>query len=96
MALRQLQVEVLTKREDFGVVSRMSGESKASLSSNYRWENIIMPAPVALNALGACAVATGSQKANAKFAPPREGFKYLRYVTYSDRTLDRTKSNSAQ
>ncbi|PNP83963.1 hypothetical protein FNYG_02651 [Fusarium nygamai] len=77
MALNQLQVEVLTKREDFGIVSPMSGESKASLSSQYRWENIIMPAPVALNALGACAVATGSQKANTTFEPPREGFKYL-------------------
>ncbi|RBR22480.1 hypothetical protein FVER53590_10768 [Fusarium verticillioides] len=77
MALNQRQVEVLTERDDFGIVSRMSGESKASLSSQYRWENIIMPAPVALNALGACAVATGSQKANATFSPPREGFKYL-------------------
>ncbi|KAF5597027.1 hypothetical protein FPANT_4181 [Fusarium pseudoanthophilum] len=77
MALNQRQVEVLTKREDFGVVSRMSGESKASLSSQYRWEKIIMPAPVALNALGACAVATGSQTAKATFKPPREGFKYL-------------------
>ncbi|KAF5620869.1 uncharacterized protein FTJAE_11548 [Fusarium tjaetaba] len=77
MALNQRQVEVLTKREDFGVVSRLSGESKASLSSQYRWENIVMPAPVALNALGACAVATGSQTAKATFIPPREGFKYL-------------------
>ncbi|KAF5723703.1 hypothetical protein FMUND_1637 [Fusarium mundagurra] len=77
MALNQRQVEVLTKREDFDVVARMSGESKASLSSRYRWENIILPAPVALNALGACAVATSSQKANTTFAPPREGFKYL-------------------
>ncbi|KAG9495125.1 hypothetical protein J7337_013360 [Fusarium musae] len=77
MALNQRQVEVLTKRDDFGIVSRMSGESKASLSSQYRCENIIMPAPVALNALGACAVATGSQKANITFAPPKEGFKYL-------------------
>ncbi|KAH7215842.1 hypothetical protein DER44DRAFT_856565 [Fusarium oxysporum] len=55
----------------------MSGESKASLSSQYRWENILTPAPVALNALGACAVATGSQKANTTFAPLKEGFKYL-------------------
>ncbi|KAF5567941.1 hypothetical protein FNAPI_517 [Fusarium napiforme] len=77
MALNQRQVEVLTKREDFGVVSRMSGESKASLTSQYRWENIVMPAPVALNALGACAVATGSPTAKATFKPPREGFKYL-------------------
>ncbi|KAF5551215.1 hypothetical protein FMEXI_3331 [Fusarium mexicanum] len=77
MALNQRQVEILTKREDFNVVGRMSGESKASLSSKYRWENIILPAPVALNALGACAVATGSQKANTTLAPPREGFKYL-------------------
>ncbi|KAF4503485.1 hypothetical protein FAGAP_266 [Fusarium agapanthi] len=71
MALNQRQVEFLTKREDFDVVGRMSGESKASLSSQYRWENIILPAPVALNALGACAVATGSQKANTAFAPPQ-------------------------
>ncbi|KAF5612376.1 uncharacterized protein FSUBG_1453 [Fusarium subglutinans] len=77
MALNQRQIEVLTKREDFNVVGRMSGESKASLSSQYRWENIVLPAPVALNALGACAVATGSQKANTTLAPPREGFKYL-------------------
>ncbi|KAF5979523.1 hypothetical protein FBULB1_5729 [Fusarium bulbicola] len=77
MALNQRQVEILTKREDFNVVGRMSGESKASLSSQYRWENIVLPAPVALNALGACAVATGSQKANTTLAPPREGFKYL-------------------
>ncbi|ENH66517.1 hypothetical protein FOC1_g10003644 [Fusarium oxysporum f. sp. cubense race 1] len=55
----------------------MSGESKASLSSQYQWENILTPAPLALNALGACAVATGSQKANTTFAPPKEGFKYL-------------------
>ncbi|KAH7468101.1 hypothetical protein FOMA001_g15485 [Fusarium oxysporum f. sp. matthiolae] len=56
----------------------MSGESKASLSFQYRWENILTPVPVALNALGACAVATGSQKANTAFAPPKEGFKHLR------------------
>ncbi|KAK2695728.1 hypothetical protein QWA68_003879 [Fusarium oxysporum] len=55
----------------------MSGESKVSLSSQYQWENILTPAPLALNALGACAVATGSQKANTTFAPPKEGFKYL-------------------
>ncbi|KAJ9414456.1 hypothetical protein FOXG_12355 [Fusarium oxysporum f. sp. lycopersici 4287] len=55
----------------------MSGESKASLSFQYRWENILTPVPVALNALGACAVATGSQKANTSFAPPKEGFKHL-------------------
>ncbi|KAJ4110721.1 hypothetical protein NW769_006891 [Fusarium oxysporum] len=55
----------------------MSGESKASLSSQYRWENILTPAPLAPNALGVCAVATGSQKANTTFAPPKEGFKYL-------------------
>ncbi|KAK2472423.1 hypothetical protein H9L39_16303 [Fusarium oxysporum f. sp. albedinis] len=55
----------------------MSGESKASLSFQYRWENILTPVPVALNALGACAVATGSQKANTAFAPPKEGFKHL-------------------
>ncbi|EXK82133.1 hypothetical protein FOQG_13518 [Fusarium oxysporum f. sp. raphani 54005] len=55
----------------------MPGESKASLSSQYRWENILTPAPLAPNALGACAVATGSQKANTTFAPPKEGFKYL-------------------
>ncbi|RBA17902.1 hypothetical protein FPRO05_10920 [Fusarium proliferatum] len=77
MALNQRQVEVLTRREDFDVVGRISGESKASLSSQYRWENIVLPAPVALNALGACAVATGSQKANITFSPPKEGFKYL-------------------
>ncbi|KAF5691799.1 hypothetical protein FDENT_3166 [Fusarium denticulatum] len=77
MALNQRQVEVLTKREDFNVVGRMSGESKASLSSQYRWENIVLPAPVALNALGACAVATGSQNANTTFAHPKEGCKYL-------------------
>ncbi|EXK29056.1 hypothetical protein FOMG_14895 [Fusarium oxysporum f. sp. melonis 26406] len=77
MALNQRQVEVLTRREGFDVVGRMSGESKASLSFQYRWENILTPVPVALNALGACAVATGSQKANTTFAPPKEGFKYL-------------------
>ncbi|EXL42316.1 hypothetical protein FOCG_15664 [Fusarium oxysporum f. sp. radicis-lycopersici 26381] len=55
----------------------MSGESKASLSFQYRWENILTSVPVALNALGACAVATGSQKANTTFAPPKEGFKHL-------------------
>ncbi|KAL9561011.1 hypothetical protein ACKAV7_014855 [Fusarium commune] len=36
-----------------------------------------MPAPVALNALGAYVVATGSKKANTTFAPPKEGFRYL-------------------
>ncbi|KAI3580140.1 hypothetical protein IWW34DRAFT_804767 [Fusarium oxysporum f. sp. albedinis] len=77
MALNQRQVEVLTRREGFDVVGRMSGESKASLSFQYRWENILTPVPVALNALGACAVATGSQKANTAFAPPKEGFKHL-------------------
>lgn len=96
MALNQRQVEVLTRREDFDVVGRISGESKASLSSQYRWENIVLPAPVALNALGACAVATGSQKANITFSPPKEGFKYLRYVNDSDSKWYRTKVNSAQ
>ncbi|WJG37291.1 uncharacterized protein FOBCDRAFT_254525 [Fusarium oxysporum Fo47] len=77
MALNQRQVEVLTRREGFDVAGRMSGESKASLSFQYRWEYILTSVPVALNALGACAVATGSQKANTTFAPPKEGFKHL-------------------
>ncbi|KAF5263823.1 hypothetical protein FOXYS1_5409, partial [Fusarium oxysporum] len=77
LALNQRQVEVLTRREGFDVAGRMSGESKASLSFQYRWENILTSVPVALNALGACAVATGSQKANTTFAPPKEGFKHL-------------------
>ncbi|KAF4342143.1 hypothetical protein FBEOM_3876 [Fusarium beomiforme] len=77
MALNQQQVDILTVREDFDAVRRILGEAKDSFSPQYRWENLLTPAPVALNALGACVVATGSSRADTRLTPPREGFKYL-------------------
>ncbi|KAF9769556.1 hypothetical protein IL306_013020 [Fusarium sp. DS 682] len=77
MALNQRQIDILRKRDDFDAVRRILGEAKDSLSSQFRWENLLAPAPVALNALGACIVATGSKKADTNLTPPRDGFKYL-------------------
>ncbi|RMJ18622.1 hypothetical protein CDV36_001733 [Fusarium kuroshium] len=78
MSFSEQQVALLARREDPGTtVKRMLQETKNSLLFQYRWEDLLLSTPVALNCIGACIVAAASPDADATFDPPKNGFKYL-------------------
>ncbi|RSM20290.1 hypothetical protein CDV31_000784 [Fusarium ambrosium] len=78
MSFSEQQVTLLARREDPGTaVKRMLQETKNSLLFQYRWEDLLMSTPVALNCIGACIVAAASPDADVTFESPRNGFKYL-------------------
>ncbi|RSL45987.1 hypothetical protein CEP53_010517 [Fusarium sp. AF-6] len=78
MSLSEQQVALLARREDpSAAVKRMLQETKNSLLFQYRWEDLLLSTPVALNCIGACIVAAASPDADATFESPRNGFKYL-------------------
>jgi hypothetical protein len=78
MALSPQQIDLLVRKEDAGAAAeRMMRETKNSLLFQFRWEDLLMSSPVALNCISACIVAAGSPDANVTLTPPRDGFKYL-------------------
>ncbi|RSL93882.1 hypothetical protein CEP52_012978 [Fusarium oligoseptatum] len=78
MSFSEQQVALLARREDPGtVIKRMLQETKNSLLFQFRWEDLLMSTPVALNCISTCIVAAASPDADATFDPPKNGFKYL-------------------
>ncbi|KAJ4309210.1 hypothetical protein N0V84_011631 [Fusarium piperis] len=78
MAFSREQVGLVAEEEATGTVpSRMMRETRDSLVFQFRWEDLLMSSPVALNCIGACVVAATSPSAKEVFDPPRDGFKYL-------------------
>jgi hypothetical protein len=63
------------------VTSQVISEMKSSLIFQYNWEELLQSAPTAISCMGACFVASSSEKATVTLTPPEKGFQYLRYTS---------------
>jgi hypothetical protein len=62
------------------VTGAVISEMKSSLIFQYNWEELLQSAPTAISCMGACFVASSSEKATVTLTPPEKGFQYLRYA----------------
>ena len=63
--------------------SEVLKEMKSGLTSQFRWEEMLQAAPIAISGLGACYVAGASPEVEkVQLQSPDGGFKYLRLVIF--------------
>lgn len=83
MSKNQALTNAAIKKEDSSVVAeQMLREIRSSLVFQFRWEDLLMSAPLSLNCLGACILAGNSKAVDVKLEAPKKGFEYLVYVSF--------------
>lgn len=82
MASDQKNLEIVLERrkQEFNrnPVAEESKNLRNSLLIQYNWSELLQFAPTAINGIGACFVASASEKAGVRFTTPDRGFRYLR------------------
>jgi hypothetical protein len=70
------------RNKDPQLAETVVSEMKSSLIFQYNWEELLQCAPTAISCMGACFVASSSEKATVELVAPKDKpFQHLRYTS---------------